>query len=87
MKYTQPIYINALIIDMLKNFKNMFLIFKIEYVLVYPEEGKRMKFTDVTVEGEDTKKKICLKLRYFAQYQCNNHYSNTFCTNFLLQLL
>ena len=36
----------------------MFLIFKIEYVLVYPEEGKRMKFTDVTVEGEDTKKRF-----------------------------
>ena len=34
----------------------MFLIFKIEYVHVYPEEGKRMKFIDVTVEGEDTKK-------------------------------
>ena len=36
----------------------MFLIFKIEYVLVCPEEGKRMKFTDVTVEGEDTKKRF-----------------------------
>ena len=36
----------------------MFLIFKIEYVLVYPEEGKIMKFTDVTVEGEDTKKRF-----------------------------
>ena len=43
---------------MFKNYKNIFLIFKIEYVLVYPEEGKRMKFTDITVEGEDAKKRF-----------------------------
>ena len=49
---------NAFIINMCKNFKNIFLIFKMKYLLVYPEERKRMKFTDITVKGEDAKKRF-----------------------------
>ena len=55
-------YINILNIHMFqKNCKIIFLIFKMLYIylqLFYFVEGKRIKFTDVTVEVEDTKKRF-----------------------------